>query len=42
MPDSLIPIAAIYARKSTEQSVADEQRSVARQIDGARDYSTLR
>jgi hypothetical protein len=30
-------IAAIYARKSTEQSgVADEQKSVARQIEHAR------
>jgi DNA invertase Pin-like site-specific DNA recombinase len=34
-------IAAIYARKSTEQAgVADEQKSVARQIDHARDYAT--
>jgi DNA invertase Pin-like site-specific DNA recombinase len=33
-------IAAIYARKSTEQSgVADEQKSVARQIDHARKYA---
>lgn len=33
-------IAAIYARKSTEQSgVADEQKSVARQIDNARSYA---
>ena len=32
-------IAAIYARKSTEQNdVADESKSVARQIDHARDY----
>jgi hypothetical protein len=31
---------AIYARKSTEQSgVADEQKSVARQIDHARQYA---
>src|SRR5215203_1189776 len=34
-------IAAIYARKSTEQhGVADEQKSVARQIDHARAYAT--
>jgi DNA invertase Pin-like site-specific DNA recombinase len=34
-------IAAIYARKSTEQSgVADEQKSVTRQIDHARAYAT--
>jgi site-specific DNA recombinase len=34
-------IAAIYARKSTEQyGVADEQKSVARQIDHARDYAS--
>jgi hypothetical protein len=33
--------AAVYARKSTDQtSVADEQRSVARQIDHARHYAT--
>jgi DNA invertase Pin-like site-specific DNA recombinase len=33
-------IAAIYARKSTEQNaVADEGRSVARQIDHARAYA---
>jgi site-specific DNA recombinase len=33
-------IAAIYARKSTDQSgVADEQRSVTRQIEHARDYA---
>src|SRR5713226_8230526 len=32
--------AAIYARKSTEQTgVADEQKSVARQIDHARTYA---
>jgi DNA invertase Pin-like site-specific DNA recombinase len=32
--------AAIYARKSTEQyGVADEQRSVARQVDHARAYA---
>src|SRR5688572_17613304 len=32
-------IAAIYARKSTEQSgVADEQKSVARQVEHARQY----
>lgn len=34
-------IAAIYARKSTEQTgVADEQKSVARQIEHARQYAT--
>lgn len=33
-------IAAIYAPKSTEQlRVADEQKSVARQIDHARQYA---
>jgi DNA invertase Pin-like site-specific DNA recombinase len=33
-------IAAIYARKSTEQNgVADEQKSVARQIEHARQYA---
>ena len=32
-------IAAIYARKSTEQAVADEQKSVARQVDHARQYA---
>ena len=32
-------IAAVYARKSTEQNgMADEQKSVARQIDHARQY----
>ena len=34
-------IAAVYARKSTEQTgVPDEQKSVARQIDHARQYAT--
>jgi hypothetical protein len=33
-------IAAIYARKSTEQyGVADDQKSVTRQIDHARQYA---
>jgi DNA invertase Pin-like site-specific DNA recombinase len=32
-------IAAIYARKNTEQNVADEQKSVARQITHAREYA---
>src|SRR5688572_17516113 len=32
-------ISAIYARKSTEQSVADEQKSVSRQVDHARQYA---
>ena len=32
-------IAAIYARKSTEQNVADEQKSVRRQITHAREYA---
>ena len=33
-------IAAVYARKSTEQNgMADEQKSVARQIDHARQYA---
>lgn len=36
-------IAAIYARKSTEQNaVADEAKSVARQIDHAKDYAARR
>ena len=36
-------IAAIYARKSTEQSgIADEQKSVVRQVDHARAYATLK
>ena len=34
--------AAIYARKSTEQHVADEQKSVARQIAHARQYAALK
>ena len=33
-------IAAIYARKSTEQHVADDQKSVARQIAHTREYAT--
>jgi DNA invertase Pin-like site-specific DNA recombinase len=33
-------IAAIYARKSTEQTVAEDQKSVARQISHARAYAT--
>src|SRR4030095_6059151 len=32
-------IAAIYARKSTDQNVADEQKSVTRQIDHSRAYA---
>ena len=32
-------IAAIYARKSTEQHVADDQKSVARQVKHAREYA---
>jgi DNA invertase Pin-like site-specific DNA recombinase len=32
-------IAAIYARKSTDQSGADEQKSVARQVEHAREYA---
>jgi DNA invertase Pin-like site-specific DNA recombinase len=33
-------LAAIYARKSTEQNgVADEQKSVARQVEHARAYA---
>lgn len=36
-------IAAIYARKSTEQNgVADDQKSVARQIDHARQYASTK
>ena len=34
-------IAAVYVRKSTEQTgVADDQKSVARQIEHARQYAT--
>src|SRR5687767_9919690 len=33
-------IAAIYARKSTQQDVADDAKSVARQIEHARAYAT--
>jgi site-specific DNA recombinase len=33
-------IAAIYARKSTDQNVVDEQKSVARQIEHAKAYAT--
>ena len=32
-------IVAVYARKSTEQSVADEAKSVTRQIEHARAYA---
>src|SRR5262245_19752979 len=32
-------VAAIYARKSTEQRVADEQKSVERQVAHAREYA---
>jgi len=32
-------IAAIYARKSTEQDVSDEQKSVTRQVEHARAYA---
>jgi site-specific DNA recombinase len=35
-------IAAIYARKSTEQAIADEHRSVARQVAHAREYAAKR
>jgi hypothetical protein len=38
-----VMIAAIYARKSTDQSaVADEAKSVTRQIDHATAYATVR
>jgi DNA invertase Pin-like site-specific DNA recombinase len=34
-------IAAIYARKSTDQTgIADDQKSVARQVDHARAYAS--
>src|SRR5262250_3407324 len=33
-------IAAIYARKSTDQNIADEEKSVIRQIERARAYAT--
>src|SRR5262245_65606890 len=32
-------IAAIYARKSTDQNIADEEKSVTRQIERARAYA---
>ena len=32
-------IAAVYARKSTDQNVSDEEKSVARQIERARAYA---
>jgi site-specific DNA recombinase len=32
-------IAAIYARKSTDQNIADEEKSVARQVGRAREYA---
>ncbi len=35
-------IAAIYARKSTDQRVADEAKSVTRQVEHARAYATRR
>jgi DNA invertase Pin-like site-specific DNA recombinase len=35
-------IAAIYARKSTDQNVADEEKSVARQIERARAYAAAK
>lgn len=35
-------IAAIYARKSTDQNVADEAKSVTRQIDRARAYAAAK
>jgi hypothetical protein len=35
-------IAGIYARKSTDQSVADEEKSVTRQVERARTYVTGR
>ena len=31
-------IAAIYARKSTDQNIADEEKSVTRQLERARAY----
>jgi site-specific DNA recombinase len=33
-------IAAIYARKSTDQNVSDEEKSVTRQVQHARAYAT--
>jgi site-specific DNA recombinase len=35
-------IAAIYARKSTDQNVADEEKSVTRQVDRARAYASMK
>src|SRR5262245_11760462 len=43
VPQGLAMITAVYARKSTDQSgVADEQKSVARQIEHARSYATAK
>jgi len=38
-PAELRAIAAIYARKSTDQNVSDEEKSVARQVERARAYA---
>jgi hypothetical protein len=35
-------IAAIYARKSTEQDVADDAKSVTRQVENARAFAVAR
>jgi len=32
-------IAAVYARKSTDQNIADEEKSVTRQVEHARAYA---
>jgi DNA invertase Pin-like site-specific DNA recombinase len=32
-------IAAIHARKSTDQNIADEEKSVTRQVERARQYA---
>src|SRR5262249_10310395 len=36
---SAVVIAAIYARKSTDQNIADEEKSVTRQVERARAYA---
>jgi DNA invertase Pin-like site-specific DNA recombinase len=35
-------IAAIYARKSTDQTVTDEEKSVTRQAEHARAYAAMK
>ena len=35
-------VAAVYARKSTEQNVSDEEKSITRQVERARAYAALK